>query len=608
MALKIWLPLNGNLNNQGISDYKFSVVSGPTVNADGKIGSCYIFNGRSDAIYTTEVNLPLASSVALWFNASAISSTTSYLFSLNSDNGETDQQIALYINNTGFAIRIGGGGEFYRTTLNTDTWYHVVLTCDGEVAKFYLNGELKHTVSEIGTKIRTNLTLGARSSSPAGAGTSRSYFFTGKMNDFRIYDECLSPRQVKEIAQGLVSHYKFEIPEDENLVSNSTTFSGWEVGSDWVQGAENGEIYYKCTRTGATTNYWNRLIPTLKLIPANYPDGVSVSFDFKVDDLSVLNKKCICSLQNYDSNNSRVGYVEPDKISTYYTNGDKVRSGQWIRLTKYWTYNQLITKKNDEQNDVAYSMLSFQLVQNGTIYIKKVKCEVGNKTTPWCPNVNDPEYTTLKYQSWIGQDCSGFGYNGKVVGTLVRDEDTPRYSSCLSLDGSKCLHLIPSPFTNASTAFSYAAWFKPYKVSTMCLYSNRTGTGEGLGVFYINSKMRLDSGTDARWTVDSIFPANEWHHIVFTYEATGKKKFYLDGEFVQETDAIALSKVATKASIGISSTGGSAGSSNPLFGNLSDVRIYCTELSAEAVKSLYNTSAHIDNNNSLNVYEFIEGD
>lgn len=42
MALKIWLPLNGNLDNKGISDLKFSYSgSNISVSNDGKIGQCY---------------------------------------------------------------------------------------------------------------------------------------------------------------------------------------------------------------------------------------------------------------------------------------------------------------------------------------------------------------------------------------------------------------------------------------------------------------------------------------------------------------------------------------------------------------------------------------
>ena len=43
MSLLVWLPLNGNLNNQGLSDLVFTNnnTSTLTTNSSGKIGSCY---------------------------------------------------------------------------------------------------------------------------------------------------------------------------------------------------------------------------------------------------------------------------------------------------------------------------------------------------------------------------------------------------------------------------------------------------------------------------------------------------------------------------------------------------------------------------------------
>ena len=54
MSLKVWLPLNGNLNNQGLSNIKI-INNGATIDPSGKIGSCYSFDGSDDFI---SVNYP----------------------------------------------------------------------------------------------------------------------------------------------------------------------------------------------------------------------------------------------------------------------------------------------------------------------------------------------------------------------------------------------------------------------------------------------------------------------------------------------------------------------------------------------------------------------
>ena len=51
MGLKVWLPLNGDLTQQGTSGVSV-VNNNATVNTNGKIGSCYAFNGSNQYLYT----------------------------------------------------------------------------------------------------------------------------------------------------------------------------------------------------------------------------------------------------------------------------------------------------------------------------------------------------------------------------------------------------------------------------------------------------------------------------------------------------------------------------------------------------------------------------
>ena len=46
MSLLVWLPLNGNIINRGLSNLEVT-NSGATVNNTGKIGPCYYFNGST---------------------------------------------------------------------------------------------------------------------------------------------------------------------------------------------------------------------------------------------------------------------------------------------------------------------------------------------------------------------------------------------------------------------------------------------------------------------------------------------------------------------------------------------------------------------------------
>ena len=48
------------------------------------------------------------------------------------------------------------------------------------------------------------------------AGTASGTYLNGFLNDVRIYDHCLSDKEVEEISKGLVLHYKLDDPYAES--------------------------------------------------------------------------------------------------------------------------------------------------------------------------------------------------------------------------------------------------------------------------------------------------------------------------------------------------------------------------------------------------------
>jgi hypothetical protein len=98
---------------------------------------------------------------------------------------------------------------------------------------------------------------------------------TDKMNDFRIYDHCLSPKEVKEISQGLVLHYKMDNinAEGTNLITGltaggQTTISNGIVTTSGV----NADTYFTLNLSEnivAGTTY------TISCYASGLPDGVA---------------------------------------------------------------------------------------------------------------------------------------------------------------------------------------------------------------------------------------------------------------------------------------------------------------------------------------------
>lgn len=181
-----------------------------------------------------------------------------------------------------------------------------------------------------------------------------------------------------------VSILKNDIVVGENLVGNSNNFNGWITESGWTSSidSDDGFTVYSFSRTGATSNTWIRIIPTLKVDPNDYPNGITVSLDIKTPDVSAINQTCIGSLQTYQASGERVGWFEP------LWDLSKVVNNQWTRLS--YTFSQSALKINYASGTtLSYTQFSFQLVQNGDIFIKKIKIEEGSKATPWCPNPSE---------------------------------------------------------------------------------------------------------------------------------------------------------------------------------------------------------------------------
>lgn len=218
MALRVWLPLNNDIENKGLSNYQF-INNGAILNDNGKIGKSYLFNGTSSRISTTGVSLPDNFSISLWFCCTSVDSTSQWLFCLNNNNGtNTEIQGGVYITSSNIFHDCGGQGT-YQYSITTGTWYHIVQVVDNATSYLYINGELKH--SFVGTKVSCpNFTIGARSNSSSGAAASATYYFNGRINDVRIYDEALSKKQIKEISKGLIAHYTLDNYID-NLISNN---------------------------------------------------------------------------------------------------------------------------------------------------------------------------------------------------------------------------------------------------------------------------------------------------------------------------------------------------------------------------------------------------
>jgi hypothetical protein len=192
MALQVWLPLNGTLENKGLSNVTVT-NGGATVDNNGKIGKCYYFNGSNYLTFSSPISLSSDCSICCWLDLTNITAVQ-YFITFSGGGGIRysggDNNFLFYI----------GSSSLNWTYTKVNRFVHVAFVRKSNSVNLYIDG------IQIGNAKTSNDAI-----SCTGIGKrDDGYYLNGKMNDLRIYDHALSAKEVKEISKGLILHYKLD--------------------------------------------------------------------------------------------------------------------------------------------------------------------------------------------------------------------------------------------------------------------------------------------------------------------------------------------------------------------------------------------------------------
>ena len=584
MGLIYWLPMtDGTAKNQGLVNDVFT-THGPTANTSGKLGSCCYFNGSTHSIYTNrEFDYP-QTTISCWFKISPDNSVSGsqWLICFNSSGSGTaaNTLTGFYITTAiKLACQSRGRTYVYSTVLSKDVWYHVCATsADGDTIKVYINGELVGEDTVAGTAVTaTCLSIGGRAANSSG--TLHAYCPTGMyMNDVRIYDNILSPREIKEISRGLVLHYPL---------------SGSGGGCENLMKGSNFSI-----TSGQNTS----AVKIATLIPVGTTITVSVQVD--ADDV----------VWDSSSNYQRVGieFWVPKSGTTgnQYLGawaGQELSSSGNVVEAFTGSFHGRISKTFTtlgEVPELRYVGLYVQGVTSGTVRVSNPKAEIGSVATPWIPNAADTEYVTMGFNDGIEYDVSGYGHNGTKTGTFAYDADTPMYNTSTRFNQTDTRITPPIIFQSDAKIpeISFSFWMKRndytdaknhYIYNDICqiyTYSDY--------LLRISWKHDTESSSTGNTSASSsaITTPNEWHHICYTFDK-GYLRLYIDGEFKYDSDRTGTGQFMGAYNFG--SIGYASGSNISYGGCLSDFRIYATALTSDQIKDLYHTPISLANNGTL---------
>ena len=597
MALLYWLPLISDAHNQGLTGTTFT-NNNVTFGGTGKLGTSAVFNGSNGAIYADGMSVGNAWTVCCW--AKMANAGTYSLFQLGKSTNYSNSQFYIHTvsGNTKQIYRICNGRESSAITMSVDytDWVHYCMTYDGTTCTLYINGSKLTDWSVSAALISgTRLTVGAC--------YATTVFSNGMIQDFRLYDDALSPREIAEIAKGLVLHYPLAMPGGANWLYYTNTFQTWPGGS----GATVSDGIASIHTSGSDWNGYIRTSgATAQLIPySSLKDKViTVSVEAKSN---VANGRLDICIGSINSSASRLRYRDTwiNDIPT-----------EWKRVYLTATLNDSFFIHNTSAAIGDYiGVWFYTYFIDETIQLRRPKLEICDHVTPWVPHTSDSEYSKIGFSDGIEYDVSGYQHNGTKTGTFTYDVSTPRYNTSTVFSGSNHIAVGRLPITDELT-YSWWGYVDDWSASKggamMCSIEgggmgHQNGGSSGLWFICGTGISSNNYGSGYEMPV----PGAGWHMFTETWDGY-RFKVYLDGE-LKFTNERYTTKTPMYYDAGYNFLflGGESSSSATIpgdhfVGKLSDARVYATALSAEDVADLYNTSISLSNNGTLMGYEYVE--
>ncbi len=623
MSLQAWYPLDGNLKNYGVGQLNPTVSTTLAYADGGKIGAKALATGGFTwtAAQTASVLNNTAVSFAFWIKP--LNTSSGQIFGTGGMGANNNRKFAIFaypngndlhlswMNDAADATFVGG---VWSGVFPANKWTHCCITYNNPTVTIYING-VKHAT-----------TSGISNSSSFSYETQVIHSSSNRyISDFRVYNHCLNPREVKLLSQALIMHY----PLTDNAIEGTTNLapyptpgssataaqgwnqtlhpdainvSGWGAGYNGgvsANGVKNPEVGYHANwqlidglPTMVFPNINSAYNSTGRWLGISGAGGLqddiganktyTVSFDAKgsVDGMTI-NSGYYYRLTGASGNNFHDGQV------------DTVLSTSWKR------YSYTKTTKSNIDTSVSGSFYFYgHYGKEGISYVRNIQIEIKDHPTAYTVNTRTP----------ILMDCSGYGRHGTVVGALSTSSDAPRYENSTYWSNGSTNYGKSGAVSMPTDAITMSFWFKsssaghgsyhiPISFNASDYECSIDSSGQFRNGYAINGSRIVDN------TSTSILDG-KWHMLTSTYDGATIRR-YLDGTEIPNSSHAASGTLR-------------GGTGQLLLGNyntttygnkdayMSDVRIYATALSADDIKTLYNSRIAMLDNGTTMAYRFTE--
>ena len=610
--LKTWIPATTDFRDQGLDPTDW-VNDNVEMATDGKLGKCLYFNGSNARLSSHTYSLGEKWSWSVWIKDDPDVTGWRIVFILNSNGSDADTQTALWVKADETRLEVCNDAKWVSTVKYIPgQWNHIAQTYDGTTTNVYLNGSRISGFTSPDHLVRTNMTIGGRSTNVDGGHVSANMYYKGYLNDFRIWNnEVLSPQQIKRLSQGLVLHYRLSGVGRPNNIKRSAI-----IQKSSTMTYDSGEYTFVCPyldyRWGVgfyindTSISWKSGETWLISMDVYTPQSISWNAD-------INNKPDVEDQSSYTGNDYD---ITSERKSC--TNGSLTSEILKVGWNKIWYTQKAPTTYGLHNYSTNFGIVTTGLGSGNsiTVKIKNIKGEIIEDgdvltPTPWCPNPSDHEYSTMGLDDNIEYDCSGFGNNG-VKTNISYDNNTSRYIGSYRFNGNNSqikghFEGLQSFFHND---FTISFWVYDDDKGNRSIYIGNyqvDGAGGGIGI-----EKTVGNGLRLWWCGDPDYypsgfsiPDKEWTHIAIT-KTNSQVLFYKNG-ILANTYTYSLPNSMLDASsicFGVDNRIGEGGVA--FKGNMSDVRFYTTVLSADDILSLYNLGGSLDSNGVFHTYEYVE--
>lgn len=596
--LCLWLPFtDGTTKNYGLTNMDV-VDYGTSVYDQGKLGKCRSFVGNGYLQLSNTFGIESGKDFSCCYWIKEISNNILSKFRVVYQCGNL---IIGHYGNKFDIYSITGNTLDLAYVCDTTEWVHCCMTyqSSNNTVTIYING-VKCSTSQ-----PKNLTGLSGTTALIGKRSSETYLFEGYLNDFRIYNTCLSPRQIKEISKGLICHYSLGEIDGKiggrNLIKNGkgNVKAGFFKKIPTVTD-ECGEFTLKSKKTYASISLSEGFVYGCRdyIVGEKYTwsyDIMYTAWNFPTGS----NRGEFWMGQRYinaPSGETATGTwrgVTKHNLPVVGQNGCELN--KWYHVKQTVTIPQQASSNVGQQGIISFYNSNANVEASFTARIKNVKFEKSSTATSWTPT---PEDDASFYDNVI-YDTSGYCNNGSVTDSTCPtwSSDTPRYKGSYVFNGNKQVIDTPNVFHQEDITISF--WFKRLKDTNtrQFLFTIWEGfscelTADDIPLFRIATDVShaVDALSDKKITVN-----DGWTHFCGVYKNGEYSKIYINGQLKKSVSS--ASKIYWNIH---SSKIGIYNSLNTYYnGQISDVRIYATALSDSDILELYQSSASVDNNGNL---------